>query len=990
MSRLRLSASAIAVLAVLGATGTAYAQDDENMETIVVTGYRASLEKALDLKRSSVEASDSILAEDIGKFPDMNVSESLQRIPGVDITRESGEGREITVRGLGAQFTRVRIDGIEAMATVGAQDVSTSGGGTNRGRAFDFNVFASDLFNKLTVHKSASADLEEGSLGATVDMSTAHPFDYSGFMFTSSFQGGYQDLAGSFNPRAAALISDTFAGGKLGALISIAYSVTNTMEAGNSSVRWLSDINTSTSGAVSSSYTFGSVNGATSGADYDAANAAFRPRFPRYDIVPTHSKRLGMTASLQWQPDENTLFTIDGLYADYAQVRNEYYIEAPSFSTSGAGTTKNYVDANTATTTYYTVTGTHYMSLINFSSSDFGPNTGINSIGGTTQSLNHAEVVGVGLRDEHRMDHLDTRFMQMTVDGTHSFSNTFKVHVLAGWTESHFRNPIQATIMADYGCLGTVSSPTNCGAGTASDPFVYDYSQGNMPMLNFGNVDVSSPSGWFLSNVRQREEYAYNSFRTVQGDFSYNANDSVKFSGGFDYRNYGFGTLELRRSTGGTGEDTSLSAAVRSVPLTDFTTTITLPDVGAPKGSDTTWFTFDFPKAEQDIGVLNPSVFPMSPNAGYSNSGSVREDDYGAWLQMDWDTELGGIGFRGNIGARYVLTDSKSVGYALVNSVITPVEGHHVYHDWLPSLNAVLEPVDGFLIRFNASLAMSRANMSSMLPTGSVAVSGANASAKVGNPTLNPTRSKNLDLAFEYYYGKGSLLSVAGFWKHIDTFIQSVQTTGIAANNPFGLSQEAFVGACGGTGSDWSTVTATQCSQGANTEWTYTATVNAKGAPLWGTEINWQQQLDFLPHPFDSFGVLGNFTYVQAQQSYYNTNGTLIMKADLVNLSRVSYNGTVYYDDGTFQARMTGAFRSHYLINSNIASNNNNYGIWSKSTFNLDASVSYKYDEHMMLTFDGLNLTDQASDIVADYYAQRAYQYHKTGPVYYLGVKYTY
>ncbi len=114
------------------------------------------------------------------------------------------------------------------------------------------------------------------------------------------------------------------------------------------------------------------------------------------------------------------------------------------------------------------------------------------------------------------------------------------------------------------------------------------------------------------------------------------------------------------------------------------------------------------------------------------------------------------------------------------------------------------------------------------------------------------------------------------------------------------------------------------------------------------------------------------------------------MTADLVNLSRVSYNGTVYYDDGTLQARVTGAFRSHYLINSNIASNNNNWGIWSLSTLNVDASVSYKYTENVMFTFDALNITDQASNIVADYYAQRSYQYHKTGPVYYLGVKFTY
>ncbi len=147
---------------------------------------------------------DAIVAEDIGKFPDLNLAESLQRIPGVVITREAGEGRNISVRGLGPDFTRVRINGMEALTTVGAGDQS---GGTNRGRGFDFNVFASDLFSQLVVRKTASADVEEGSLGATVDLRTARPFDYDGFTFAASGQAGYNQMAEKADPRLAALVS---------------------------------------------------------------------------------------------------------------------------------------------------------------------------------------------------------------------------------------------------------------------------------------------------------------------------------------------------------------------------------------------------------------------------------------------------------------------------------------------------------------------------------------------------------------------------------------------------------------------------------------------------------------------------------------------------------------------------------------------------------------------------------------------------------------
>src|SRR5215469_5973355 len=208
------------------------------VENVVVNGFKASLERALDAKRNAANSEDSILAEDIAKFPDVNLSESIQRLPGVALARDQGEGREISVRGLSPLFTRVRVNGMEAITTTGSEDVN---GGTNRGRSFDFNVFASDLFSGITVHKTSEADIEEGALGATVDLHTPHPFDHQGFTLASSFEGGYNDLAGTFNPRGAVLVSDTFLGGTLGVLFSGAYGIYNVTEEGSSSVRFQND-----------------------------------------------------------------------------------------------------------------------------------------------------------------------------------------------------------------------------------------------------------------------------------------------------------------------------------------------------------------------------------------------------------------------------------------------------------------------------------------------------------------------------------------------------------------------------------------------------------------------------------------------------------------------------------------------------------------------------------------------------------------------------
>lgn len=979
-------------------TGAAFAQDasSQGIETVTVTGFRQSLEKALDMKRTALDSSDSILAEDIGKFPDLNVSESLQRIPGVSLNRELGEGREITVRGLGAQFTRVLINGVEAIATVGSQDVDTSNpgsgaGGTNRGRGFDFNVFASDLFSGLTVHKSNSASMEEGSLGATVDLRTAHPFDHDGFVFTTSAQEGYQDLAGSTDPRFAALVSDTFLGGRLGVLFSGAYAISNTLEEGTSSVRWMSNLGNASTASLTND--FGSVDGTTcptSGtqpAVCSTADAAFRPRFPRYDLVTTHEKRLGLTTSVQWQPDEDTLFTLDGLYADFAQIRNEYYLEENSFSTGSKGTTATFV--NGSTTDYVSSQGVGAINVLGYT---IGGATGHDANLNATSTIEELTATNVGVRNEHRLDHLDTRFMQGTLDGTHSFSDAFKVHMLLGWSESHHRNPIQTTLAADLGCTGTGKTGAyTCGAGTTADPYEYDYSQGNIPMIHLGAIP--STASWFLSNVRERQEFAYNSYRSGAVDFEYKLSDEFKLSGGFDFRNFGFGTLETRRSTGGTGELATIPDAIRAVPLSSYETPVTLRGIDVPAGSTITWMTTDLTKAASAISLWDPTVFPLNMAAGYSSTGGVREDDFGGWVQTSWDTSIAGMSFRGDAGVRYILTQADSTGYSLINSVITKQTGHNIYHDFLPSLNTVLQPWgDDFLVRFNASYAMARPNLSGMLPTGSVSVSGSNATAKVGNPATPPMRSKNLDLSFEWYYSKGSMLSVAGFFKHLDNFVQSQSITGTAAQNPFGMDQTAFVAACGGSGSDWSTITNSYCiGQGGQAmTWVYTTSASVKGAPLYGTEINWQQQLDFLPHPFDSMGVLANYTYVQAQQSYYDTSGKLLMTADLNNLSRNSYNATVYYDDTVYQARVTAAYRSHYILDANILSNYNNYGIFSASTLNIDASASYKMEDGLMFTFDALNLTNQASNIYADRDAQRSYQYHETGRVFYIGAKYTY
>src|SRR5690349_7356608 len=193
----------------------------EEITEVEVTGYRLSLRNAIEVKRNSDVMMDAINAEDIADFPDANLAESLQRLPGIALDRENGEGKQITVRGLGSDFTRVRLNGLEALSTGAASD---SGAAPNRSRGFDFNVFASDLFSSLEVRKTASANTDEGSLGATVDLVTGNPLDYKDRKIAFSAEDAYYTNEETHNPRLAALYADQFFDHTVGVSMSVAYS----------------------------------------------------------------------------------------------------------------------------------------------------------------------------------------------------------------------------------------------------------------------------------------------------------------------------------------------------------------------------------------------------------------------------------------------------------------------------------------------------------------------------------------------------------------------------------------------------------------------------------------------------------------------------------------------------------------------------------------------------------------------------------------------
>jgi TonB-dependent receptor len=945
-SPLRATVQAILGVVSCSAAAGAWAQAtpaQESLEEIVVTGFRQSLSVALDEKRAATGSIDAIVAEDIADFPDLNIAESIQRVPGVSIARDGGEGRQVSVRGLGPQFTRVRINGMEAMSANGGTDAA---GGTNRDRSFDFNTFASELFNAVTIRKSSSAEIEEGSLGATVDLRSARPFDYDGFTVVTSVQGSYNDISEDLDPRGALLISNTFADGKFGALISAAYTKRQLLDEGASTVRWQDSRNTD--GSRNAGAEFSTTAPTAPGAPtLTALNNAFRPRLPRYDIYEHEQERLGLTGSLQWQVADSTVISLDALFARFDAERREIFLEAPVFSTNGAAAMNN-VDV-------------------------------VDAVIDGTNTIVYGLFNDVDIRSEARFDELRTDFTHITLDGSHEFSDTLRLHALVGYSQADHDNPVQTTLLFDRADV---------------DGYSFDF-RGNsrLPVINYGNVDVADPATWTLSQIRLRPQSSVNEFRTASFEFEWDLADTLTLKAGPQYKKFEFETDSQQRSNGSlTSQEGVIPANVATTPIANYSRLVSISgNLDVPAGGTRSWLIPDLDRAAELFGLYDPATFRLGPELALTNNYFIEEEDIGGFVQADWRTEVFGRPLRGNLGVRYVETDQTSSGFVFTSGspVLTTVT--RTYSDTLPSLNVVMEVTDSFLIRAAAAKVMVRPNgggqttgLGILSPGATVGIAGANKTVNAGNPELNPYRAKAYDLAFEWYFAKDSLLSLALFHKDIGSFVQVIRSSDNFSNNTLGLPDSVALNTCGPT------IPAATCLDG----WQFSVPTNTDGGDVEGFEISYQQPFSFLPGFFSNFGVILNYTGVESEIEYFTPPAIVggvplpqgIVKQDLTGLSKSAYNATLYWENEIFGARVSAAYRDDYL--TTVPGRNNNDVEGTIETLNVDFSATWTVMPDLAITLEALNLTDEFQDQYVGSAGDRLSYYHHQGRQYLIGARY--
>ena len=966
-----------AIAGILGTAGfiapAAFAQDananaasnpqGEEVEEVVVTGFRGSLNTALGQKRESTAAIDSIVAEDIGKFPDSNLAESMQRIPGVTLSRgDGGEGRNISVRGLGPGFTRVRVNGMEGAAQTGSSDIYGAG---NSGRSFDFNVFPTEIFSELSVRKTPSADIEEGSLGATVDLKAPRPFDYDAdTVFSITAREIYNTVSEDLDPRASLIFSKRFADDTFGVLASAAYQERHIREVGYSAVDILSSntnglaqggilqpfctpfgwtaAETSPNpapgaqgprGATDTDCSTGNPRTGTIAAyqtiyDLRRANAlttpgsgAFLPRLPRYVNSEQDTERTGGTVSLQWKPNDDTSVSLDGLISRFQVERRDNYILGLSF---GRNINNN---------------GQPMVSVKDIAFDGNG-------------SLEYGLFDGVDVRSEGLVDQFVSMFRQINLEVEHRFSDTFKITARGGRSLSTWDGPMRLQTFLDKIDTDNFSVDFRGGRETPLIGFGFDVSDANQ--FTYAPSPDGTPTqpitilGGFSTQGKPSENITDINTFDLNGEWQMTEKFGLNVGG--QYRENEFNSHVSLLSPA----FTAVRALPGGVTLDSITTHITGLDDSFGSGAPASWVAVDSKKWRQ---AFNFADYPFCQVECGAGKNQILEEVKSAYVMLTFNSgDSWRVPVRGDIGVRYVKTDQHAMGYI---PVAAPPGGPYPntglrndvdrsYDDTLPSLNVVFELTDDFLARLSASKVMSRPELGNLTPTSTITAT--TRTGTVNNPFLDPIRANTYDLGLEWYFRPGSLLSVAYFYKDIETFIQRI--TSPIVYSELGLP-DSLLDNSASLPSDIFNVSRLE---------------NTPGGPLEGYELNAQVQFDFLPGFWRNFGLLANYTHVESEIQYILTSNAGVITssttADLVGMSPESASGTLYYENGTFSIRGTGSFRDAYIRGIPASAGSDYQG--NKKNLFVDAQASFNIGDNFTVFLEGQNLTDERNTLFID------------------------
>jgi TonB-dependent receptor len=1003
---------AAAVAVALGATTSpAVAQESstEVMEEIVTTGIRGSLRQSMDVKRQSDGVVDAINAEDIGNFPDSNLAESLQRITGVSIERERGEGGRVTVRGFGPQFNLVLLNG---------RQMPTSGGvfGAPQGvdRSFDFGNLASEAVSSVNVFKSGKADVPTGGIGSTIDIRTTRPLENPGLNMTFAASGVYDESrtkreSTDWTGEVSGLFSNTFADDKVGIALSIVRQDRSHGSATANVGGWRTF-----NGASNSSWGVapGACNNAGAPADVsafvgqetwggipvpcfdwegeqvnrpDADDLYSVPQTIGYNLSDYDRTRTNGQLTLQFRPVEAVTATLDYVYSEREEERTYNDLSA-WFNFGGQSTV--WPDGDNVTPETYSEGS---------AGSDYSMGAGEDAFKNENNSIG----------------------LNLLWDVSDSLSLEFDYHDSSAesgpgskWGNSALISVAAYTRDVTTGYFGKELPILELGLSNSLTPD---------DMQITGSVFQNQPSRMDIEQTRLGGSFF------VDGGFIESIDFGVQFT---DVEN---------QSQQATVQRDSWSAQTPIGAIADLMTPASMAGAfsNVPGSGDDRrqldYFTYDMSdlieRAEQLIASGDMPIFvPGNGDLGPCGTALCRSDDFttdrrtleesqSAYFQVNMATEWGNFPVSMRAGVRYEQTDVTS--RALVpeyngllwvggnelspqttgTSAFTKLTGDYDY--WLPNFDLKMDVTENIVGRFSYSQTLTRPNYTDI--QGGVTIDSpvrlTEGTGNRGNPALLPYESENLDLSFEYYYGEGSYLSVGYFRKDVSNFIGTSSVTETVFDLPHpGLGPLADAARAGGASTpgeifDWILVNRPTDpgvdpvagtilgidGRDPSSPFNLTVPVNIEDATVDGWEVN-------LQHEFGAsgFGFIVNATIVDANVGY--DNNSLANQFVISGLSD-SANFIPYFENDNWSVRVAYNWRDAFLAGTgqtNIGAGPptyvDEYGQW-------DISASYWATDNLQIFTDIINLTDETSYVYGRQTDQILFA-SQYGTRYTLGVRY--
>lgn len=902
----QLSSAVLAAVASVAGIHEVHAQEP-TLEEVVIVGIRGSLQRGMDVKRDAGGVVDSISAEGIGKFPDTNLAESLQRIPGVSIDRSGGEGQSITVRGFGPQFNTVLINGRQI-----ASEAQT--------RGFSFDTVATELVSGIDVHKTATVTQQSGGIGSTVNIRTARPFDTMGLNIAGSIKGSYEENSEETSPMVSGLISNTFADDSIGVLLQVSRQERDVRIDSARTDGWLENVGIPQS----------ELNGGAG-----ASGNIFSPR--NYDLrVGTEEReRTNANLVLQWQASDTVEATLDYLYSDF-DIENDttsygHWFTAPNIENA-------VTDANGTVIDLYQEVGL---------ATDF-----------------HAKTFS-------RLTETDDIGLNINWDVNDSFRLSFDAHRSTAEREANNGGEDQLSLIgyanrvrfqSDGKTLPWTSGfeAANPGIysgqqeldGVAYDPAVTPDGVSDYLDPANGRAHVMLRRGWEVE-----DEVDQFKIDGVWDEGSTEGLVSAKF--GVSYSNQ---TKDLTRwDNEGEGihctfcgypDDPDIPDDFQRVfnAGSDF-----LEEVSGSGRTPAVWLQHD---GEQQFAYLEEVSGLNFDAVKRDNSYSVEEEILAAYLEIEMVGELAGMPLSMIAGARYEDTDVTVDGTeAPIESLVvldetemlatygpaSPISAASDYSKLLPSVSIKLDITDDWVARFAASRTMTRPTLSSMAPVTNIGTTrqGGNLTATSGNPALNPFESDNLDLSLEYYYGDTSYVSLGYFQKNVSNFIVNTVETRAFVTSDGSLLKDPS------TGSDPSNPDPDD----AVAEFAVTVPNNGEDAEVTGWEFAVQ-------HYFgeSGFGAIFNITVVDSDSELNPAD--VAQKFAVTGLSD-SMNLVGFYEKGPWQARLAYNQRDEFLqdltqVNGDGVQFVDDYEQW-------DFSASYDVNDNVSVFFEAINLTEEVT-----------------------------